>query len=85
MTRPAHQARALPRVDGLFGRADERKGILLEARPPEGEVRKLAFGGVLTFEQLLERTGGNQSEAARISGVERSYLSKLLGKYGVKR
>ncbi len=39
----------------------------------------------LYFEALLERTGGNQSEAARISKVERSYLSKLLGKYGVKK
>jgi MurNAc alpha-1-phosphate uridylyltransferase len=31
---------------GLLGRADERKGIRLEARPPVGEVRRLAFGGV---------------------------------------
>ena len=31
---------------GLFGRADEKKRIRLEARPPEGEVRRLAFGGV---------------------------------------
>lgn len=39
----------------------------------------------LYFELLLERTGGNQSEAAKISKVERSYLSKLLSKYGVKK
>jgi two-component system, NtrC family, nitrogen regulation response regulator GlnG len=32
---------------------------------------------------LLARTGGNQSEAARISGLERSYLGKLLAKYGI--
>jgi N-acetyl-alpha-D-muramate 1-phosphate uridylyltransferase len=31
---------------GLFGRADEKKGIRLEARAPQGEVRRLAFGGV---------------------------------------
>jgi DNA-binding NtrC family response regulator len=36
------------------------------------------------FEALLEQTHGNQSEAARISGVERSYLSKLIAKYGLK-
>jgi DNA-binding NtrC family response regulator len=36
------------------------------------------------FEALLARTGGNQSEAARISGVERSYFGKLLTKFGVK-
>ena len=32
---------------------------------------------------LLARTGGNQSEAARVSGVDRSYLGKLLVKHGV--
>ena len=31
---------------GLFGRADEKKGLRIEARPPRGEVRPLAFGGV---------------------------------------
>jgi DNA-binding NtrC family response regulator len=36
------------------------------------------------FSSVLSRTGGNQSEAARLSGVERSYLGKLLTKYGVK-
>jgi DNA-binding NtrC family response regulator len=36
------------------------------------------------FETVMARAGHNQSEAARLSGVERSYLSKLLGKYGVK-
>jgi len=35
------------------------------------------------FEELLSRTGGNQSEAARVSGLERSYLRKLLIKYGL--
>ena len=34
---------------------------------------------------LLARTGGNQSEAARVSGVERSYLGKLLVKHGVQK
>jgi len=36
------------------------------------------------FGDLLLKAGGNQSEAARLSGVERSYLGKLLAKYGVK-
>ena len=31
---------------GLLGRTDARKGLELRARPAEGEVRKLAFGGV---------------------------------------
>jgi transcriptional regulator with GAF, ATPase, and Fis domain len=35
--------------------------------------------------KLLERTGGNQSEAARVSGLERSYLGKLLQKHGIAK
>ena len=34
----------------------------------------------LYLRALLEYTGGNQSEAARISGLDRSYLSKVLTK-----
>jgi DNA-binding protein Fis len=29
---------------------------------------------------LLEHTKGNQSEASRISGLERSYLNKMIGR-----
>jgi two-component system, NtrC family, response regulator GlrR len=32
------------------------------------------------LERLLRQTGGNQSEAARISGLERSYLGRLIDK-----
>jgi DNA-binding NtrC family response regulator len=35
--------------------------------------------------QLLERTHGNQSEAARLSGLQRSYLGKLLVKHGIAK
>ena len=34
--------------------------------------------------RLLAHTRGNQSEAARLSGLERSYLGKLIGKLGLK-
>jgi two-component system, NtrC family, response regulator GlrR len=37
------------------------------------------------LELLLAETGGNQSKAARISGIERSYLGKLVARYGIKR
>jgi transcriptional regulator with GAF, ATPase, and Fis domain len=37
------------------------------------------------LELLLARTKGNQSEAARVSGVDRSYLGKLIVKHGVQR
>jgi len=36
------------------------------------------------FAALLDLAGGNQSEAARIAGMDRSYLRKLLRKYGVE-
>ena len=35
--------------------------------------------------ELLSRTGGNISHAARISGKERSRLGKLVKKYGIER
>jgi len=36
------------------------------------------------FRMVLARTGGNQSEAARVSGIDRSYLRRLLSKYEVE-
>jgi DNA-binding NtrC family response regulator len=36
------------------------------------------------LERLLDSTAGNQSEAARLSGLERSYLGKLLARLGLK-
>jgi two-component system, NtrC family, response regulator GlrR len=38
--------------------------------------------GRIYFEVLLERAGGNRSEAARIAGLDRSYFGKLLAKHG---
>ena len=32
---------------------------------------------------LLQLTGGNQSEAARIAGLNRSYLGRMLSKHGL--
>jgi DNA-binding NtrC family response regulator len=37
------------------------------------------------LERLLDTTSGNQSEAARLSGLERSYLGKLIARLGLKR
>ena len=34
---------------------------------------------------LLEKTGGNQSEAARIAGLNRSYLGRMLVKLGINK
>ncbi|MFO0555720.1 MAG: sigma 54-interacting transcriptional regulator [Polyangiaceae bacterium] len=35
------------------------------------------------LKELMQRVGSNQSEAARVSGIERSHLRKLLGRYGL--
>ena len=37
------------------------------------------------FSKLMDTTNGNQTEAARVSGIDRSYLGKLLTKYGVSK
>jgi DNA-binding NtrC family response regulator len=34
------------------------------------------------LQALLARTGGNQSEAARVAGLNRNYLARMLAKYG---
>jgi two-component system, NtrC family, nitrogen regulation response regulator GlnG len=52
------------------------------------QEQKDAFSSRFTrtyLEMLLARTGGNQSEAARVSGVDRSYLGKLIVKHGVQK
>ncbi len=36
------------------------------------------------FQRVLDTTGGNQSKAALVSGVERSHLSKLVAKFGIR-
>ncbi len=58
----------------------------LDAGRPYQEQKEL-FGNLfsrLYFEALLERTAGNQAEAARISKVDQAYMLRLLSKYGVK-
>jgi DNA-binding NtrC family response regulator len=37
------------------------------------------------LELLIASTGGNQSEAARVAGIDRGYLGKLLVRYGVAK
>ena len=35
-------------------------------------------------QQLLAETGGNQAEAARIAGLDRTYLGRLLVRLGLR-
>jgi Nif-specific regulatory protein len=38
------------------------------------------------FIQLnLKHTNGNQSRAATVMGIQRTYLSRLISKYGIKK
>ncbi|HJY76703.1 MAG TPA: sigma-54 dependent transcriptional regulator [Burkholderiales bacterium] len=63
------------------------------AEPPAGTLTRASFQdakarAIASFErayikELLERTGGNISQAARISGKERSRLGKMVKKYGL--
>jgi DNA-binding NtrC family response regulator len=60
---------------------------LVDAARPYAEQKDLLVERftLCYLTQLLERTGGNQSEAARISGLQRSYLGKLLVKHGIAK
>ncbi len=37
------------------------------------------------IETNLENTGGNQSKAANVMGIQRTYLSRLISKYGISK
>jgi two-component system, NtrC family, response regulator GlrR len=60
---------------------------LVDSERPYAEQKDLLMERftLVYLTKLLERTGGNQSEAARISGLERSYLGKLLQKHGIAK
>jgi two-component system, NtrC family, nitrogen regulation response regulator GlnG len=78
----------LPEGEALSSDALEK--ALEESIDPEKpyQDQKDAFSSRFTrtyLKLLLARTGGNQSEAARVSGVDRSYLGKLIVKHGVQK
>jgi DNA-binding NtrC family response regulator len=75
-------------LQAVRGDADALDAALRGSIDPAGSYQEQKEALVSRFtrlylEMLLARTGGNQSEAARVSGVERSYLGKLLAKHGV--
>jgi DNA-binding NtrC family response regulator len=55
---------------------------LVDVTKPYAEQKERVLSSFVRVyvERLLESTGGNQSEAARIAGLERSYFGKLVGK-----
>ena len=58
---------------------------LTESRFHEAKASAIAQFERAYIVELLSRTGGNISQAARISGKERSHLGKLVKKYGLER
>ncbi len=70
-------------------RSADQLGAALRAfidpgKPYQEQKEQLLHHFTRTYlEMVLSRTGGNQSEAARISGLDRSYIGKLVGKLGV--
>jgi DNA-binding NtrC family response regulator len=59
-----------------------RESIDLSRPYSELKERVLERFQSLYLELLLARTGGNQSEAARVSGLDRSYLNRVLKRLG---
>ncbi len=58
---------------------------MTESRFQEAKARAIAHFERAYIVELLARTRGNISQAARISGKERSRLGKLVKKYGLER
>ena len=71
-------------VQGM-GAAGNPRGTLTDFCFQEAKARALAEFERTYIEQLLGRSRGNVSLAARISGKERSRLTKLMKKHGIAR
>jgi DNA-binding NtrC family response regulator len=71
--------------DDSMRAGENQSGILTDFCFQEAKARALAEFERAYIDQLLERSRGNVSLAARISGKERSRLSKLMKKHGIVR
>src|SRR5262249_5254341 len=63
--------------------AEPPAGTPTRAGCQDAKARAIASFERAYIKELLERTGGNISQAARISGKERSRLGKMVKKYGL--
>ena len=79
---------ALGDLPGAVRSADQLgaalRAFIDPSRPYQEQKEQLLHHFTRTYlEMVLVKTGGNQSEAARLSGLDRSYIGKLVGKLGV--
>ncbi|HLV22014.1 MAG TPA: sigma 54-interacting transcriptional regulator [Polyangiaceae bacterium] len=77
----------LPGVEGApLGALDAALRAFVDPSRPYAEQKEALIQRMtrIYLEQLLAETGGNRSEAARIAGLQRGYLRKLLEKLGVE-
>jgi two-component system, NtrC family, response regulator GlrR len=60
---------------------------LVDVRTPYADLKEefLQRFTKTYLEMLLAETGANQSEAARVSGLDRSYLGRMLVRYGISK
>jgi DNA-binding NtrC family response regulator len=85
---PVHEGRVdLPRTGPLIEAAPEEHGKMeVDPARPYDEARQQA---IAEFERvylraLLERHGGNVSQAAREAGIDRVYLHRLIRRHSIK-
>lgn len=75
------QAQGEPRQDEL----DAALRMFLDASKPYAAQKEALIDRMtaLYLKELIEKTGGNRSEAARIAELQRGYLRRLLEKFGL--
>ena len=78
------------RLDATAGEATGLSAALAEFVDPSKTYAEQKQALIDRFthvylERVLQVTAGNQSEAARLSGLERSYLGKLVARLRLKR
>jgi DNA-binding NtrC family response regulator len=74
---------ALPLVEGGGGGFDAALEQWSAREAPYAELKEEILDRFTSayLRRLLARTGGNQSAAAKIAGLDRSYLGRLVAKY----
>ena len=78
---------ALPRENASGGASDAALTALIDIDRPYADLKDDLLDRFtrLYLETLMKQTKGNQSAAARLSGLDRSWLWRLLVKYGMDK